>query len=151
MPGWHRASCKRKDIQMFQYSTANSRNSKRNGIPIYAQGKIIGLVVGDVFRKRIRGSIHALRKPPALALDIEALRNAESVGARWVAILDIETNKTYWARISIFWDKGKVIDRGYGVQMMLCFGDFTVSDTKPRSVPASQIAFAFDQTISRNG
>ena len=45
-------------------------SATRQRLVIYgAQGKIRGIIENRVLRKEIRGRVHLLRKPPAIALD----------------------------------------------------------------------------------
>jgi len=82
-------------------------------------GRVIGKVQGQVFYKRIRGSKHILRVPPAIAVDTEALRAAEHLGAREVLVEDTENGTLYRASIAMFWEHGFEFNRGFGDQVGL--------------------------------
>lgn len=82
-------------------------------------GRVIGEVLGDVLTKRVRGSVHMLRSPRAWAVDVEALRQAERLGARWVVVLDTETGERYRASVAVFWEHGVNVERGFGLQVAL--------------------------------
>jgi hypothetical protein len=82
-------------------------------------GKVVGHVAGDTFHKCVRGSRHRLRKPPAWALDVQNLANAETVGAQWVEMRDEETGRRYRAAIAEIRLHGFAIDRGFGRQIGL--------------------------------
>lgn len=87
-------------------------------------GRIIGEVRNGVFVKHVRGSIHFLRKPEAIALDANSLKQAEMAGARSVKIIDTETKKVYQALIGTIRKKGIPIDRGHGAQIALPINDW---------------------------
>ncbi len=55
-------------------------NSSTESIAISADGRIVGEVRGTTFTKRIRGSLHLLRQPPAIALSVSVLAQAERAG-----------------------------------------------------------------------
>jgi len=82
-------------------------------------GKVVGVVRGNVFHKRVRGSVHMLRRPPGWAVDITVLADAEKHGAESVEIEDTETGKRYKVSVSLFWNRGIKIDRGHGRQIAL--------------------------------
>ena len=72
----------------------------------------------DTFFKTIRKN-HILRKPPAIALDLQSLRDAEAAGATHVEIDIREDGTIYRAPISGIWAKGFEFDRGWGSQQGL--------------------------------
>jgi hypothetical protein len=93
--------------------------SKSTCTPIRVNGKVVGEVSGDIFTKRLRGSVHFLHYPPAISFDIASLREAEDAGARSVKVVDTESKRVYLSPISTIWTKGFEIDRGYGRQIAL--------------------------------
>ncbi len=86
-------------------------------VPIYAQGRVIGHVEGRIFYKRLRASVHFLRRPPAIAFDLATLYQARDAGAAQVHITDIETGRVYLARIEDILRDGKRFNRGFGEQI----------------------------------
>ena len=98
--------------------------SKFKYTPIFVSGRIIGKVEGKVFYKSIRKK-HYLRKPPAIAFDIESLRNAELAGATSVQVSDTDTGKIYYTPIRKIWDIGQRFNRGFGNQIYLCLSDWS--------------------------
>jgi hypothetical protein len=88
-------------------------------IPIYVDGKAIGEVRGNVFTKRIYASRHFLRRPPAIAFDIDSLHAAQRAGAVFVQVLDGDSNRTYIQRIETILEKGLAVNRGFGKQIAL--------------------------------
>ncbi len=94
--------------------------SSTSGIPIRVRGRIVGRVQDGVFRKRVRGSRHMLRKPKkAWALDVQSLEQAEALGAWLVELLDLESGLRYRAPISRIRLRGFRLDRGHGEQLAL--------------------------------
>lgn len=101
-----------------------------NHTTIWANGKAIGRVTGDVFYKRVRGSVHFLKKPPAICVDCQSLADAEDAGARHVEILDTETGRRYRASCDTIRQRGRYIDRGFGAQYALGMNHWEVDDPK---------------------
>ncbi len=97
---------------------SRSRNVN-NSIPVHVGARVVGSVYGDVFRKHVRGSAHFLRRPPAIALDVQSIADAESAGAMWAEIHDTESGKVYRARLSSIRAYGAVFNRGFGQQIYL--------------------------------
>ena len=94
--------------------------SHPNYTAIYSNsGKKIGRVQGDIFYKSIHGSKHMLRTPPGLAVDLQALLDAEQAGADRIVITDTETGTQYRADISRLKKRGFTFDRGFGRQIAL--------------------------------
>lgn len=94
----------------------------RQGIitkPVACQEPRHGVVRGDVWGKRICGSKHLLRRPPAIAVDEADLDAAERCGARLVHIQDVEGGRHFWALLSTIRAFGFVLDRGFGAQIAL--------------------------------
>jgi len=100
-----------------------------NCTPIYIGNKVVGKVKGDVFYKFIRGSKHILKKPPAIAFDIDSLIQAERAGAVWVQITDCESRTIYRATIRHIREKGGELDRGFGRQIFLPMNGWIKSRT----------------------
>lgn len=90
-------------------------------IPIYIPNTAhpVGHVSGDNFHKRIQGSRHLLRKPPAIAFDISTLQDAEQAGAGFVIVTDTDTDKRYRASIKSIFVHGTRFNRGWGDQIYL--------------------------------
>lgn len=101
--------------------------SQPNSTRIYASGKPIGKVRGETFFKNIHGSRHFLRKPLAIAFDVETLDAAECAGASRVQVIDQETGVMYSAAISHIRRAGFEFDRGYGRQIALVLHGWTVT------------------------
>jgi hypothetical protein len=93
---------------------------------IYAQGKVVGRVTHGVFEKSVIGSIHFLRKPPAISFDIDSLRQAERAGAYTLHIVDKETGKVYTTTMKKLLKRGFAFNRGFGKQIGLRLGEWDV-------------------------
>jgi hypothetical protein len=88
----------------------------------------VGVVEGDVFMKRISGSKHFLRKPPAIAFDISSLQHAEEAGATIVQVTDVDNGEMYRCTMHRIWQKGFEIDRGHGAQQAVTMENWTTGD-----------------------
>lgn len=97
------------------------RQSKQSGTPIYRHdgAAVIGHVEGDIFKKRVRSTVHLLRKPRAWACDVDALDQAQAAGAVKVELLDQDTGATYRAALVEFYRHGVTVNRGHGPQLAL--------------------------------
>jgi len=87
--------------------------------PILVGADVVGSVSGVIFTKRVHSSRHFLRKPPAIALDVSSLTQAKSHGAITVEIIDLDTNRKYYAGIAKIEDEGVRFNRGHGDQIFL--------------------------------
>lgn len=83
------------------------------------QGKIAATLEGRTLKKRVRGSVHMLRRPPAWAIDQAILEAARRDGAVTVEITDVETRRRYIAPIEAFDLHGLRFNRGFGEQIAL--------------------------------
>ncbi len=103
----------------LQSSTQNSRRQALEGISLKLRsGQIGGVIFGDVLRKTIQ-TRHLLRKPPAIAIDVEVLATAEQRGVLHCEVQDTESGVTYDAPLADFWTFGFLLDRGFGKQQAL--------------------------------
>ena len=107
--------------------------------PIYAHGKVVGHVEAGAFVKRVRASVHMLRRPMAWALDVQSLKDAQDAGARFVEIRDQDTGCTYRASIVRILEKGFVFERGHGRQIGLALQHWHVERPGVR-----QLALGFE-------
>ncbi len=103
-------------VPIVQHS---ARAVKSEAIPIYVRGRVVGYVEDGVFRKRLRGSVHFLRRPPAIAFDISSLHDAQDAGATRVEVTDAETGRVYMASIDEILRDGRYLNRGHGQQVYL--------------------------------
>jgi hypothetical protein len=95
-----------------------SRHSTRP-VPIRVNNRRVGVVDGDVFRKKVHGSKHQLWRPPAWAADIDNLHAAREAGARHIEIVDMDTGSVYRTSIARMLADGFPVNRGYGAQVAL--------------------------------
>ncbi len=104
-----------------------STQSSHRAYQIRVAGRHVGEVAGGVFKKSILGSRHILRKPPAIALSVESLRQAEQVGASEIQITDTESKRVYSCTIEHFKEFSFPIQRGgFEPQLALPIGRFDV-------------------------
>ena len=94
-----------------------SREPHTHSTPIFAGKRITGVVIGDVFLKKVTASKHFLRRPPAIAFDVSSLEQAQQAGAVWAKVVDRETMKVYFAMIETIMDEGFRFNRGHGDQV----------------------------------
>lgn len=105
-----------------------STDSKPDLFQIHVAGRHVGDVISGVFKKRISGSRHILRKPRALALSIESLKQAEQAGAHEIEITDKESKKIYACSVEHFKEHAFPIQRGgFEPQLALLIGDFDIT------------------------
>jgi len=97
-----------------------------------SDGKVIGKIIEHVFIKTVIGSVHFLRTPPGIAWDVDAVREAESKGAKYLEVIDSEKGKKYFCTIKTFWEKGFSVNRGYGKQWELKFKHWTDDKAKAK-------------------
>lgn len=103
------------------YSTPISYHNSQPtaSVKIYAAGRVVGIVDGEVFYKTVSASKHFLHTPRAIALDTQSLVDARDAGAFFVEIHDRESGEVYNATIEAIWKRGFTLDRGYGRQIAL--------------------------------
>jgi len=83
-----------------------------------AQGKVRGVIENRVLRKEIRGRVHLLRKPPAIALDARMYDRYRKHFDE-IEITDADTGTVYRASARYFDRFREIIERGYGRQYAL--------------------------------
>ena len=83
-----------------------------------AQGKIRGIIENRVLRKAIRGSLHLLRKPPAIALDARMYDRYRPYFDE-IEITDADTGIVYRGAAGYFDRRRFEIERGFGKQSAL--------------------------------
>lgn len=83
---------------------------------IFAGSRVVGEVTGGVFKKTVSGSVHFLRKPPAIALDVDSIRQAREYGAVSIQITDRETGREYSCDLEYFDRHSFALNRGFGDQ-----------------------------------
>lgn len=103
-------------------------------IPIKVNNHVVGSVVGKLFIKRVNGSVHFLRVPPAIAFDKQSLKDAISAGATDTMVIDKETGIAYCSTIEHIYTEGFLLDRGYGEQIALSMDGWT--KLLPASMPS---------------
>ncbi len=79
---------------------------------VFTDGRVVGEVVGGVFKKNILGSRHILHKPRAIALSVESLSQAGQVGASEIQITDKESGWVYSCSVEHFKEYAFPIQRG---------------------------------------
>jgi hypothetical protein len=80
--------------------------------PVKAQGKIIGYLRDHTFIKRVIGSKHKLRKPPAWCISKEAFCEQVMPNTENVIVEDIESGLVYECPTEVFAERAFEIQRG---------------------------------------
>ncbi len=86
------------------------------------QGPFHGRVTDGVWYKRAKRSKHMLRMPTAWAVDLYDLECAERCGAVALELRETEQGVTYRVSLKTLRERGQVIDRRFGRQIMLPLG-----------------------------
>ena len=81
-------------------------------VPIKAQGKIVGYLEGNCFHKRVIGSKHKLRKPPAWCISKQAFCEEILPNTENIIIEDTESGLTYECLTKVFAEHAFEIQRG---------------------------------------
>lgn len=112
------------------------RGGSHSGRHVYyaTNGRPVASLRGGVLSKRVRASIHMLRKPQGWAMDSAILEAAKRDGVRQVEVFDLETDTRYTAPISAFERHGLTIDRGHGRQVVLPLAYWQIEPTGARQL-----------------
>lgn len=97
-------------------------------------GKIAATLEGRTLRKRVRASVHMLRRPPAWAIDRSILEAARRDGAVVVEIFDTESRRVFTAPIVAFDLHGLGFNRGFGDQVALPLAHWRVEAVNARQL-----------------
>jgi hypothetical protein len=109
------------------------QRTRSNPTPIFIGQRIVGHVAGHFFHKRIAGSRHTLRRPPAIAFDISTLRDAQAAGASEVCVTDSESGAVYRAAIADVLAHGFAVVRGHGRQIALALERWSINGQQPQA------------------
>ena len=91
---------------------------------IRVKNKVVGLVENGIFKKKVNGSKHFLRKPPAIAFDVDTINSAKKSGAKHIEIFDKDSNNFYLTRMAKLDEKGFEFNRGFGKQVAMVMSDW---------------------------
>jgi len=91
------------------YSNTQPRPVKTR---IEAEGKIIGYLQGHTFIKRVQGSKHMLRKPPAWCISKQAFCEEVLPNTKNIIIEDVESGLIYECLTKVFAEHAFEIQRG---------------------------------------
>lgn len=106
------------DSEHHPYSTTPA-NSVNRGVEVYEGNKIIGQIDGRTFVKKVKGSKHQLRKPPAWAISKQAFCGEILPNTENIIVWDSETGTRYEVATSTFADQAFEIERGFEPQLAL--------------------------------
>lgn len=96
---------------------------------------MVGKVQSAVFSKQIKGSKHILRKPRAIALDADSLRQAKEYGAATIRITDTESGAVYSCDMTHFYRYSFELNRGFGLQRAMVLDRWTMTAGNQRNTP----------------
>lgn len=98
----------------------NGGHQNGGGTPIRARTKyghkVIGQVSGQCYEKKLK-STGILRNPPAIALSVGELHQAEAAGAKFLRVQATDTGETFAIDLAMFRYFSFPVDRGYGRQI----------------------------------
>lgn len=98
-------------------------------------GKPSGCTIdGFILRRRARGSVHMLRKPPSWAFERALLEQAHTAGVRLVQVHDLESGIVYTTPLATLWRHGIRIRRGFPEQIALPLAHWHREDPKQPSL-----------------
>ena len=97
-------------MKRFKYSNIPYQHSVKTRIE--AEGKIIGYLQGHTFIKRVQGSKHMLRKPPAWCISKEAFCHEVLPNTKNIIIEDVESGLVYECLTKVFAEHAFEIQRG---------------------------------------
>jgi len=89
-----------------------------------SNGRIGGVIFGDVLRKVCQYSKHYHRRLRAWGIDSAVLLEAAKRGARLVEVVDTERGETWHADIDFIITHGMRFDFGHGLQVFLPLKDW---------------------------
>jgi hypothetical protein len=99
-------------VENGHYGNSNTLHENLVNTPIKAQGKIIGYLQDHTFVKRVQGSKHMLRKPPAWCISKEAFCQEVMPQAEKIIVEDVESGRFYECRTEVFVEHAFEIQRG---------------------------------------
>lgn len=102
--------------------------------------KVIGEIEGDVFIKKVSGSKHRLKSPPAWAVDANSWDNQISPVCKFVQVYDREQGKSYWSTVANFNQYKGLIDRGFEPQYFLALNRWVTEK------PVEQLELPIEET-----
>lgn len=88
-----------------------------------SDGRAVGVVVGDEYRRTLRPE-HVLQTPPAIAADVEVLAQAEALGAV-VGVWTLPDGSTATLSLAEFRRRGFPLNRGFGDQLAVPLSAFS--------------------------
>ena len=103
--------------------------------PVRAQGKVVGYLQDHTFVKRVQGSKHMLRKPPAWCISKQAFIEQVVPHAEKIIVEDIESGRFYECGTEVFAEHAFEIQRGnFEPQLALTLNYWEKHDTGRRQL-----------------
>lgn len=98
---------------------------------VWVEGKVVGSLQGNTFTKRVKGSKHQLRKPPAWCISKEAFSQEILPNVARIVVEDTENRRYYECSTQTFETHSFEIQRGsYEPQLALTLNFWQVSNTE---------------------
>jgi len=115
----------------------------QKGLDLWKVYKIKGVTLF----KKFKFSKHALKIPPALAVDYEILREARNRGCQYIQLFDTENGEYYDSKISTMIMDGFKLNRGFNTQIALPLSKWTQSKNSsiPKHLTIEQISLFEDK------
>jgi len=99
-------------LTMKRFRNSNIPYQRPVKTRIEAEGKVIGYLEDGCFRKRVVGSKHKLRKPPAWCISKEAFCHEVLPNTKNIIIEDVESGLVYECLTKVFAEHAFEIQRG---------------------------------------
>lgn len=93
--------------------------------PVRLRGRVIGFVAAGVFRRTLRAE-HYLRRPRAIAVDVDVLTQLDRLGVDVLEFTNAETGEVHATSLTRFLERSFPIDRGAGRQRAMPLAAFHV-------------------------
>lgn len=105
---------------------SSTQNPHSDGIPIIINDRTCGYKMPDgTYYKRINGSKHIIRKLHGIGFSVDAIAQAESMGATRIRVVDADTSIEYLSTIPTLRTQGIAFnDRVFGAQLVLKCNQF---------------------------
>ena len=80
--------------------------------PFYANNRKVGRIDGDTLKKTVDADKHFLRCPPAIAFELDSLRQVRAEGVQWAEVTDKKNRRIYRASVDAILKVGREMERG---------------------------------------
>lgn len=94
----------------------------QNAIPVRIHepySKIVGLIEGDTFKKKVKRKVHYLEKLNAYGIQKSMIRTLQKHNVKFVEVFETDTGDTYRTLLSNYLKHAFERDFGHGPQLFL--------------------------------